>query len=179
MCPSWFHHSHPVRSVPYFWILPSILSSLKWCFSTLGWILNNLWLTFYSSNFLYEFFVFFSNLLSSFIMMFLTFIHVDSYSKSCVIYFHFTSTQWTWVWESSGSWWWRGKPGMLQSMGLQSRTWLSNWTELNWWFILFLFGNIILLHFLISWYLDGFNYVFVMEKSDIMNAHMICLLKLP
>ena len=28
-------------------------------------------------------------------------------------------TQQTWVWASSGSWWWTGKPGMLQSMGLQ------------------------------------------------------------
>ena len=27
-------------------------------------------------------------------------------------------TQWTWVWASSGSWWWTGKPGVLQSMGL-------------------------------------------------------------
>ena len=26
---------------------------------------------------------------------------------------------WTWVLASSGSWWWTGKPGMLQSMGLQ------------------------------------------------------------
>ena len=26
---------------------------------------------------------------------------------------------WTWVWVSSRSWWWTGKPGMLQSMGLQ------------------------------------------------------------
>ena len=41
-------------------------------------------------------------------------------------------TQWTWVWASSGSWWWVGKPGMLQFMGSQSRTWLSDWTELNW-----------------------------------------------
>ena len=40
--------------------------------------------------------------------------------------------QWTWVWASSGSWWWTGKRGMLQSMGWQSWTWLSNWTELNW-----------------------------------------------
>ena len=39
-------------------------------------------------------------------------------------------TWWTRVWASSSSWWWTGKPGMLQSMGLQ---WLSNWTELNWW----------------------------------------------
>ena len=28
-------------------------------------------------------------------------------------------TQRTWVWASSGSWWWTGKPGVLQSMGWQ------------------------------------------------------------
>ena len=28
-------------------------------------------------------------------------------------------TWWTWVWASSGSWWWTGKLGILQSMGLQ------------------------------------------------------------
>ena len=28
-------------------------------------------------------------------------------------------TQWTWVWASSRSWWWTGKPGVLCSMGLQ------------------------------------------------------------
>ena len=26
-------------------------------------------------------------------------------------------TQWTWVWASSRSWWWTGKPGVLQSTG--------------------------------------------------------------
>ena len=40
-------------------------------------------------------------------------------------------TWWTWIWASSGSWWWTEKPGMLQSMRLQSWTWLSNWTELR------------------------------------------------
>ena len=29
-------------------------------------------------------------------------------------------TQWIWVWVNSGSWWWTGRPGVLQSMGLQS-----------------------------------------------------------
>ena len=39
--------------------------------------------------------------------------------------------RWTWVWASSGSWWWTGKPGMLQSVGLQRVR--HNWvTELNW-----------------------------------------------
>ena len=28
-------------------------------------------------------------------------------------------TQWAWVWASSGRCWWTGRPGMLQSMGLQ------------------------------------------------------------
>ena len=28
-------------------------------------------------------------------------------------------TLWTWVWSSSGSWWWTGKPGVLQSLGSQ------------------------------------------------------------
>ena len=40
-------------------------------------------------------------------------------------------TQWTWVWVSSRSWWWTGRPGMLQSMGLQRVR--HDWaTELNW-----------------------------------------------
>ena len=26
-------------------------------------------------------------------------------------------SQWTWVWASFGSWWWSGKPGMLQPVG--------------------------------------------------------------
>ena len=40
-------------------------------------------------------------------------------------------TQWTWVWASSGSWWWTGMPGLLQSMGSQRVRY--NWaTELHW-----------------------------------------------
>ena len=40
-------------------------------------------------------------------------------------------TQWTWVWASSRSWWWTGRPVVLQSMRLQRvrHDWL---TELNW-----------------------------------------------
>ena len=30
------------------------------------------------------------------------------------------------------SWWWTGRPGVLRFTGSQSRTWLSDWTELNW-----------------------------------------------
>ena len=41
-------------------------------------------------------------------------------------------TWWTWVWVSSGSWWWTGRPGVLQSMcrkELDMTEWL-NWTEI-------------------------------------------------
>ena len=42
-----------------------------------------------------------------------------------------TDLLWTWVWANSGSWWWTGKPGVLQSMG--SKRVGHNWaTELNW-----------------------------------------------
>ena len=39
-------------------------------------------------------------------------------------------------WVNSGSWWWTGRPGVLQFMGLQRvrHDWATelNWTELNW-----------------------------------------------
>ena len=40
-------------------------------------------------------------------------------------------TQWTWVWVNSGSWWWTGRPGVLQSVGLRrvGHDWV---TEMNW-----------------------------------------------
>ena len=40
-------------------------------------------------------------------------------------------TRWTWVWVHSRSWWWTGRPGVLQFMGSQRVG--HNWaTELNW-----------------------------------------------
>ena len=50
-------------------------------------------------------------------------------------------TQWTWVWVDSGSWWWTGRPGVLQFMGLQRvrYDWVTelNWTEyvFNTWYV--------------------------------------------
>ena len=44
--------------------------------------------------------------------------------------------QWAWVWVNSESWWWTGRPGVLQSMGLQRvrHDWETelSWTKLNW-----------------------------------------------
>ena len=50
--------------------------------------------------------------------------HTQFYSK----YFRLKAslTQWTWVWANSGSQWRTGRPGVLQPMGLQSRTRLSD-----------------------------------------------------
>ena len=43
-------------------------------------------------------------------------------------------TQWTWVWVNSESWWWTGRPAMLQSMGPQGvrHHWATNWTDRTW-----------------------------------------------
>ena len=45
-------------------------------------------------------------------------------------------TRWTWVWVHSRSWWWTGRPGVLQFMGLQRvrHDWATelNWTEYSW-----------------------------------------------
>ena len=39
-------------------------------------------------------------------------------------------TQWTWVWASSRSWWWTGKPGVLQPWGY--KLWdMTEWTEFS------------------------------------------------
>ena len=58
-------------------------------------------------------------------------------------------TRWAWVWMNSGSWWWTGRPGVLQFMGSQrvGHDWAIdlNWTELNrisiclHWFLFFSF----------------------------------------
>ena len=49
-------------------------------------------------------------------------------------------TQWTWIWVSSGSLWWTGRPGVLQSMGSQRvrHDWvteLTNWLNTGGWII--------------------------------------------
>ena len=51
-------------------------------------------------------------------------------------------TQWTWVWVNSRSWWWTGRSGVLQFMGLQrvGHDWA---TELNWYVVqMTVIGNV-------------------------------------
>ena len=41
-------------------------------------------------------------------------------------------TQWTWVWVGTISWWWTGRPGVLQSMGSHAKIRCNQTTELYW-----------------------------------------------
>ena len=43
----------------------------------------------------------------------------------------------TWIWVNSRSWWWTGRPGVLQFMGSRKvgHDWVTELTELNWLFL--------------------------------------------
>ena len=57
-------------------------------------------------------------------------------------------TWWIWVWVNSGSWWWAGRPGLLQFM--ESQRVRHDWaTELNWIFHSIYLAH--LLHLLCQW----------------------------
>ena len=89
-------------------------------------------------------------------------------------------TQWTWVWVNSRSWWWTGRPGMLQFMGSQriGHNWAAelNWTE---WIIMlniihmcmaiFVFCKVALQGFLHLWGCLCSHYLFV-------SLHVMCVL---
>ena len=56
-------------------------------------------------------------------------------------------TWWTWIWASSGSWWWIGRPGVLQSIGLQrvGHDWATELNSLFMWSALILMNSSYLL----------------------------------
>ena len=76
-------------------------------------------------------------------LLFFGTLHSDAYIFPFLLCFSLLSTdgwmasltRWTWVWVNSGSWWWTGRPGMLQFMGSQrvGHDWA---TELNWTLVL-------------------------------------------
>ena len=77
-------------------------------------------------------------------------------------------TRWTWVWASFGSWWWIGKPSMLQSMGSQIVR-HDRVTELNW-YMHIIIGATDLGHLLCGKYLlytpKPYSIVKISTKSD-------------
>ena len=81
-------------------------------------------------------------------------------------------TPWTWDWASSRSWWWTGKPGMLQSMGLR---WVRHdWAELNW--CCFVSCGWGLLSVLDLWFFIRFGKLSAIIFSDIFfcPSHSLC-----
>ena len=71
------------------------------------------------------------------------------------------------VWASSGNWSWTGKPGVLQAMGSQCRTWL---TELNWTCLYYLPEFLLWLHL---WPGDSF---LSCQLSDILKKMLFNIL---
>ena len=70
-------------------------------------------------------------------------------------------TRWTWVWVNSGSWWWTGRPGVLQFMGPQrvGHDWA---TELDWTEPL----RVVLLEYQnVAWNMPGLRYHSVIRVS--------------
>jgi len=84
-------------------------------------------------------------------------------------------TQWTWAWVNSGSWWWTGRSGMLQSMGLQrvGHDWATelNLTEYS---ILYMY-HIFFIHSSVDGHLGWFHvlaieYSAAMKKSFVLHS---------
>ena len=85
-------------------------------------------------------------------------------------------TQWTWAWASSGSWWWTGNPGVLQSMGSQrvGHDWVTELGECCYWceflfrplkLLLICNNNIFLCYHLYVHWRNNFNFLIVWPKS--------------
>jgi len=76
-------------------------------------------------------------------------------------------TQWTWVWVNSGSWWWTGRPGVLQFMGSQrvGHDWATdlNWTELIQQFLTAIWIS----YFYFCFYLHKFDFGFLLLETKL------------
>ena len=73
-------------------------------------------------------------------------------------------TRWTWVWVNSRSWWWTGRPGVLQFMGSQEvgHDWETELTELRveetWGKCIFTFTDIV------NWLSDAVKPIFTFTR---------------
>ena len=75
-------------------------------------------------------------------------------------------TWWAWVWVNSRSWWWTGRPGVLQFMGLQRVR--HDWaTELNWteYFIVYMYHNFFI-HSSVNGHLGCFHVLAILNSAE-------------
>ena len=82
-------------------------------------------------------------------------------------------TQWIWVWVNSRSWWWTGRPGMLQSLALQrvGHDWA---TELNWTCFILSHRSCMLYFFGLSAILIGwFPLFYFSDHLSILCCHLV------
>ena len=81
-------------------------------------------------------------------------------------------TQWTWVWVSSGSWWWTGNPGVLQSMVAE----LDTTEQLSWLTetIIIFSNNLSNSFFLLSHYRTSVTHM--LEELIYPTTWMLCVL---
>ena len=78
-------------------------------------------------------------------------------------------TQWTRVWVNFGSWWWTGRPGVLQSMGSQRVG--HNWaTELTEDYIQYVF---ILTYLKRNWWIKIFSIWILRKKLDFTQVFLL------
>ena len=80
-------------------------------------------------------------------------------------------TQWTWVQVNSGSWWWPGRPGVLQCMGLQRVR--HDWaTELNWTDQKSV--RYVIVQSVLEWWKDNeFNYRYSISHNCLLTAYRV------
>ena len=76
-------------------------------------------------------------------------------------------TRWTWVWVNSGSWWWTGRPGVLQFMGSQKvgHDWVTelNWTEYS----IACIYHIFFIYSSVDGYLDCFHILTIVNSASV------------
>ena len=87
-------------------------------------------------------------------------------------------TRWMWIWVNSGSWWWTGRPGVLQFMGLQ-RVWHDWATELNWAELMKDLYLLTLLHTSLKFWLRRecwalFIHSFIIEHLPCIRCSLVC-----
>ena len=86
-------------------------------------------------------------------------------------------TLWTWIWVSSGSWWWTGKPGVLWFMGSQrvGHDWVTELSQ-SWHFFFSLYCSLLVPNFCLFLFLFFCTWWSIYQRRKI-NFQCTCLHK--